>query len=758
MAAHAFEKGVRPGMPELNVELESILEQLVEGVILTDLDGKITFVNEAARLMHGVAELGVTVEDYSDTYHLLTMDGRPYPPEELPLARAVLRGETVVDEFWRIQRPDGTEVVAQGSARPIITAAGRQEASVLTLRDVTIQHNLQRERDALDEERRESERLLSITLRSIGDAVIATDSSGRITFMNNVAERLTGWTEAEAAGRECEEVFRIVSEYSVAEIESAVAGIGLEGKAAGLANHTILAARDGTEYPIEHSRAPIRDEAGSMLGAVLVFHDVSASRLSEQVLRQSETRFRTLVAQSPLSIQILDPDGRTIEVNRAWEQLWGLTLDDLSDYNMLQDAQLVEKGIMPYIQRAFAGEAVAIPSVMYDPEQTLPNRTTSEEPRRWTRAQMYPVKSDAGDIHEVVLIHEDITDQVEAEQALRNSEERYRRMLETAQEGVWIIDSAENTTFVNGKMTEMLGYSAEEMMGRSLLSFMDLEASARVRGKLVKRRMGVGEQYDNRFKRKDGADLWVIVNATPVFDGSGRYDGSFAMLTDISARKQVEEAVLRYQGEIESLNARLERSIQETHHRVKNNLQMISALVELQAQSEGEMVPAAAMHRIGQHTLSLAAIHDLLTQQVKGDPHSNIISARAVLDRLIVLLQATVEGRQIRHAVADLNLPVQSGTSLALLTAEIVNNAVKHGRGEIELTLTAEGAVARLEICDNGSGFPPDFDWKKAANTGLSLIDMTGRFELRGSVTYDNRPEGGARVVVTFPLSSAPLD
>ena len=89
---------------------------------------------------------------------------------------------------------------------------------------------------------------------------------------------------------------------------------------------------------------------------------------------------------------------------------------------------------------------------------------------------------------------------------------------------------------------------------------------------------------------------------------------------------------------------------------------------------------------------------------------------------------------------------------MALLISELVSNAVKHGRADIELTLAVEGDRARLEVCDDGPGFPPGFNWSTSANTGLGLIDSTGRYDLRGAIFYENRDQGGARVVVTFPV------
>jgi PAS domain S-box-containing protein len=115
----------------------AVLGQLAEGVIVADAAGRITFVNEAAARLHGVARLDVAPEAYAETYHLLTEDGRPYPSAELPLARAVLRGETVLDAPWRIVRPDGTEVRAVGSAHPVRGPDGAPLGAVLTVRDDT---------------------------------------------------------------------------------------------------------------------------------------------------------------------------------------------------------------------------------------------------------------------------------------------------------------------------------------------------------------------------------------------------------------------------------------------------------------------------------------------------------------------------------------------------------------------------------------------------------------------------------------------
>ncbi|HEX2676111.1 MAG TPA: ATP-binding protein, partial [Polyangiales bacterium] len=136
-----------------------------------------------------------------------------------------------------------------------------------------------------------------VTLASIGDAVIATDKQGRIVFMNAVAEHMTGWTSAQAEGHDCDEVFHIVNETTRKPVVNPVTRVLREGTVVGLANHTVLIARNGSELPIDDSAAPIRMPDGSTTGVVLVFHDVSERRVAEHQ-RQQLAREREQLLQS----------------------------------------------------------------------------------------------------------------------------------------------------------------------------------------------------------------------------------------------------------------------------------------------------------------------------------------------------------------------------------------------------------------------------------------------------------------------------
>ena len=176
----------------------------------------------------------------------------------------------------------------------------------------------------------ESEERYSTTLASIGDAVIATDFEGRITFMNAVAEELTGWHLHEAIMKPAKEVFIIINEHTRQKVENPVAKVLENGAIVGLANHTVLVRRDGTEVAIDDSGAPIKDRNGNITGVVLVFRDITDRKRMEDSLRESEERFRLLVdGIKDYAIFMLDPEGLVITWNEGAERLKGYKSEEI---------------------------------------------------------------------------------------------------------------------------------------------------------------------------------------------------------------------------------------------------------------------------------------------------------------------------------------------------------------------------------------------------------------------------------------------
>ena len=179
---------------------------------------------------------------------------------------------------------------------------------------------------------------LSTTLRSIGDAVITTDTGGRIHFMNPIAEALTGWTEATARGLPLSEVFRAEDELSRQTAPDLTAKVLRDGALVGLANHTILTARDGSRIPVDNSAAPIHDGQGNVAGVVLVFRDVTLRRRAQRQLEESESRYRLLFESNPQPMWVFDSATlKFLAVNQAAiasygytrEEFLGMTLRDI---------------------------------------------------------------------------------------------------------------------------------------------------------------------------------------------------------------------------------------------------------------------------------------------------------------------------------------------------------------------------------------------------------------------------------------------
>ena len=225
---------------------------------------------------------------------------------------------------------------------------------------------------------------------------------------------------------------------------------------------------------------------------------------------------------------------------------------------------------------------------------------------------------------------------------------------------------------------------------------------------------------------------------------------SWAIIERAFADRRLKERA----DEIEALNARLRLAMKETHHRVKNNLQVISAMIEMQMmEHQGEQnIPLEEFERLQAHVHTLAIAHDLLTNSHKEEEEDERISTRAILERLLPMLQQTAWKQNVRYSVEDAELTSKQCVALSLLINELVSNALKHGRSEAEVHFTADKNEATLVVCDDGGGFPADFDPQRAANTGLELVRSLTQIDLRGKIQFGNQSGGGGRVTVTFPI------
>lgn len=260
-----------------------------------------------------------------------------------------------------------------------------------------------------EEALRKQSEWLRITLASIGDAVISTDVDGRITFMNGVAEKLTGWPLTEAVGRPLPEIFHIVNDRTLKPVENPALRALKEGAVVGLANHTILISRDGTHRPIDDSAAPMRGEAGEPIGAVLVFRDISERKQADEV----KARLAAIVESSEDAIVSKTLDGIILSWNKGAERVFGYTAQEAVG----QSITLIipperfdeERGILEKLRHGERIESFETVRVAKDGRLLDISLTIS------------PIRDDEGRVIGTSKIARDTTERKRAEKALRES-------------------------------------------------------------------------------------------------------------------------------------------------------------------------------------------------------------------------------------------------------------------------------------------------------------------------------------------------
>ena len=305
-----------------------------------------------------------------------------------------------------------------------------------------------------------------VTLGSIGDGVIATDTAGQVTYLNPIAEELTGWAQADAAGHPITEVFDIVNQETRRVVENPVSRVLREGIIVGLANHTMLLNRNGHERPIDDSGAPIRNGEGELTGAVLVFRDISERYAAEAALRRSDQQFRQFAENIQDVLWLTDmQEHRVLYVSPAFEVIWGRSAAQL-----YASSEAWLDGIHPddraRVKEAF--DTLAL-SGGFDEEYRVVRPDGTE---RWVRDRGFPIRDESAEVRRVAGIAEDITEQklIEAErerlfaseQAARTraeeSERWFKSVLDLTPVPILLLEpGSARVTFSNVAADEMAG-------------------------------------------------------------------------------------------------------------------------------------------------------------------------------------------------------------------------------------------------------------------------------------------------------------
>ncbi|MEW6494024.1 MAG: PAS domain S-box protein [Cyanobacteriota bacterium] len=549
--------------------LNALLENLAEGIVACDANGVLNRFNRATREFHGLPEQPLPPEQWAQYYHLYLPDSQTLiPKKKLPLFRA-FQGETVrnLEVVIAAKHTKAHRVLASG--QPIFDAQGNKLGAVVVLHDITRRkqaeealkkaneqleikveertallrtineklHSEIKERVAAQEALQATNQTLQTLLQASPIAIDAVDTKGNVMLWNPAAERLFGWSEHEVLGRSLPIVPSDQQEKFRAQLQDELHG----EVQTGLEVHRQR--KDGSSIALGLWTAPLFDANGAVIGSMAMFVDLSERVRAEQALRESKEQLQAIIDNSSAVIYLIDPQNRHLLSNRAYQNLLSQTNEQLqgkSLYEVWPD-ELADTFAKANRKVLESGTPIQLEEVVPQDDGLHTYITVK-----------FPLYDANGISYAVCGISTDITPCKQVEEALRESEAQYRRLIETAEEGIWILDAECKTTFVNAKIAEMLGYTVEEMMGMSVFGFLDAQGQAIAAEYLDRCRQGIAEQYDFQFRRKDGSKLWTLMSSNPIFDKAGQYVGALGMLTDITERKATEAALLSISKAVES--------------------------------------------------------------------------------------------------------------------------------------------------------------------------------------------------------------
>lgn len=403
-------------------------------------------------------------------------------------------------------------------------------------------------RSLSDDESRKQSALLRVTLASIGDAVISTDERGLITLMNVVAESLTGWTAVEALGRPLHEVFRIVNEQTRQPVDNPAWRAPGEERLVGLPSHTVLIARDGSKRPIDDSVAAIRAETGEIVGAVLVFRDVTQRHRADKALRESEAFNRSVLEGAPDCLTVLDVVGRVVHINA--NGLAHLEIDDFEAYRGRPWAEIwpgeARPSVLAALQAAREGGIGRLQLLAPAMKGT----------KKWWDVVVAPIRGASGEVVRFVSVTRDITELRVAEEGRRVSEEftrtisarsdRQRRLYEgllaNTPDLAYVFGLDHRLIYANNVFLRVLDKTLDETIGKDCLE-LGFEAShAAMRDREIGRVIATGQptRGEMPFVGASGNRIHEYV-LVPVLGQTGDVEAVAGTTRDVTERRRTEE-------------------------------------------------------------------------------------------------------------------------------------------------------------------------------------------------------------------------
>jgi PAS domain S-box-containing protein len=552
-----------------------------------------------------------------------------------------------------------------------------------------------------------------VTLASIGDAVITTDIEGRVTFLNSVAESLTGWTLAEANAQPLGTVFNIVNQTTRLPVESPSVRALRDGIVVGLANHTVLTARDGTERPIDDSAAPIRDETGLVSGVVLIFRDITERYRHEQELAGAADFSTDIIANLREPFVVLDRALRVRIANHAFYETFhataaetvGRPLHELGSgqWNIPKLRLLLDEVVSAH--HSVRDFAVA---------QEFPGLG-----RKRMLLNARPFRSSVGEPDLILLAIEDVTARMHAEDALQTSELRYRRLFQTAKDGILILDAVTLKVIdANPFMTDLLGFSHDELLGKELWEigfFADKLASQTAYRELREHGYMRYDHLPLETKTGQRAEVEFVCNTYQV---EGR-DVAQCNIRDISDRSRMERKIAEQTVALADLHRRKDEFLAMLSHELRNPLAPIANALQLlriqlgesPLQREGRLIIERQMAQLTRLVDDLMEVSRISTGRVRLQFET--LDVRGIVERAVESARSLMERHQHTFSLVLPEQPVWmvvDSTRLEQVLVNLLNNASKYtlDGGVLKLSLEQVGEECVIRVRDTGVGIAPE--------------------------------------------------
>jgi PAS domain S-box-containing protein len=633
-------------------------------------------------------------------------------------------------------------------------------------RDVT-------ERVRAEEAVRESEERNRTTLQSLGDAVIATDGSGRIAQMNPVAETLTGWLEGEARDQTLARVFHIVNEETRAVVESPVGLVLRKGQIVGLANHTVLIAKDGKERPIADSGAPIRNAKGETTGVVLVFRDQTEERRAGNALRRSEAILRAVIEGTTNLVCVKDQDGKIVIANSAMTRFIGKPSYEIigkSDLELVSDAKQAAE-IVENDRRIMAtGQSETVDETGDGPAGPWHYLFTKS-----------PYLDSDGHVIGVIGIGTDITEHKRAERLVLEQYAILRAILQSTDSSVFSLDREYRyTTFNDAHAATMKAlYGVDIQIGASLADYQSVPEDWRAARKNLDRALR-GEAFveSSLSGEEDRSRRYFEIFHSPIRTGTNEIIGVAVYSRDVTERKQaeneirllnvnLEQRVRDRTTELEASNNELEAFSYSVSHDLRAPLRAIDGFTRILADeyaahldTEGKRLCAV----VRENAKSMAQlIDDLLafSRLGRAEMKLSIIDMGAMASAVFHELTTPESRDRIDFQVGALTPAVADPTLMRQVWMNLLSNAIKFSSRRERIVIVVSARQRQGEniysVQDHGAGFEMQYVSKlfgvfqhlhsakefEGTGVGLALVQRVIRRH-GGRVWATGEPDKGA--------------